>query len=68
MGWGQLEPLVRFQQITPKADGADAANIIDAQLGYVIDSHRARMHLGYRTSTIGDSAYQQAFLGVQILR
>jgi hypothetical protein len=72
LGIGKLQPLVRIQQSTPKADGAKTGTAIDAQVGYVLDGYSTRFALGYdhtsATDTIGGGVpeSQQVYLGVQI--
>ncbi len=71
-GVGKFQPLVRIQQSTPKASGAETGTAIDAQVGYVIDSYSTRFALGYEhnsaVNTIGGGSpkSQQIFLGVQM--
>jgi hypothetical protein len=67
IGIGRLQPLVRYQQATPKADGAKAWKIVDAQIGYAIKEYAARLALGYTRTDLGDDKPTNAFvLGIQL--
>jgi hypothetical protein len=68
VGIGQIQPLFRIQQAIPAADGADNSTMIDAQLGYVIDSFATRMALGYRNGSMGDLKSNAIYLGAQFLK
>jgi hypothetical protein len=68
IGWGKLQPLVRVQQAIPSADDADTSTLIDAQLGYVVNSYATRFALGYRTGTAGDLDVQAIYFGAQFLK
>jgi hypothetical protein len=65
LGFGQIQPLVRYQGATPKA-GGDQWRMIDAQVGYVISQYAARLALGYQNSKIGTTDSNQVFLGLQL--
>jgi hypothetical protein len=68
IGPGKLQPLVRVQQAAPHADGADTSTLIDAQLGYVVNSYNTRFALGYQHGSAGDAKVQGLFFGAQILK
>lgn len=68
LGWGKLQPLVRVQQAIPSAEGADTSTLIDAQLGYVVNSYATRFALGYRTGSTGDLDVQAIYFGAQFLK
>ena len=68
IGPGKLQPLVRVQQAIPEADGADTSTLIDAQLGYIVNSYNTRFAIGYRNGTAGDAKTQAVFFGAQILK
>lgn len=68
IGGGKLQPLVRVQQAIPAADDADTSTLIDAQLGYVVNSYATRFALGYRTGSAGDLDVQAIYLGAQFLK
>jgi hypothetical protein len=69
VGIGKLQPLVRFQGASPKGDG-DMWQMIDAQVGYVMNEYAARLALGYQYSKIDagpESVKGNAiFLGLQL--
>jgi hypothetical protein len=66
IGIGRLQPLVRYQQASPKADGP-SWKIMDAQIGYAIKEYAARLALGYqRTDLGGDSVSNSFILGIQL--
>jgi hypothetical protein len=65
LGIGKLQPLVRFQQAKPSADGADNANIITAQVGYAIKEYAARLALGWERLDNG-AKIDTLFLGIQL--
>lgn len=64
VGVGKLQPMVRLQQAKPKA--ADAYLLIDAQLGYIIEGHAARIALGYQRSDLAGTKGNALFLGIQL--
>ena len=68
IGWGKLQPLIRVQQAIPAADEADTSTLIDAQLGYVVNSYATRFALGYRTGSAGDLDVQAIYFGAQFLK
>lgn len=68
IGGGKLQPLVRVQQAIPSADAADTSTLIDAQLGYIVNSYATRFALGYRTGTAGDLDVQAIYFGAQFLK
>ncbi|WP_437475663.1 hypothetical protein WME75_23825 [Sorangium sp. So ce1014] len=64
LGVGKLQPLVRLQQAKPK--NADPYLLIDAQMGYIIEGHAARVALGYQRSDLSGAKGNALFLGVQL--
>jgi hypothetical protein len=68
IGGGKLQPLVRVQQAIPSADTADTSTLIDAQLGFIVNSYATRFALGYRTGSAGDLDVQAIYLGAQFLK
>jgi hypothetical protein len=68
VGGGKLQPLVRVQQAIPAADDDDTSTLIDAQLGFIVNSYATRFALGYRTGTAGDLDVQAVYLGAQFLK
>ncbi|KYF65552.1 hypothetical protein BE04_36835, partial [Sorangium cellulosum] len=64
VGVGKLQPLVRLQQAKPK--NADPYLLIDAQMGYIIEGHAARVALGYQRSDLSGAKGNALFLGVQL--
>lgn len=64
VGVGKLQPLVRLQQAKPKS--ADSYLLIDAQMGYIIEGHAARVALGYQRSDLSGAKGNALFLGVQL--
>jgi hypothetical protein len=68
IGWGKLQPLVRYQGATPKG-GGDAWSIIDAQLAWVIDGYAARITGGYTHQKTGPAFESNTiFFGIQLQR
>jgi hypothetical protein len=65
IGFGKLQPLVRYQSAAPKA-GGDAWNLVDAQLGYVISQYAARLAVGYQMGKAGATETNSVFLGLQL--
>jgi hypothetical protein len=68
IGWGKLQPLVRVQQAIPAEDAADTSTLIDAQLGYIVNSYATRFALGYRTGSAGNAEVQAIYFGAQFLK
>ncbi|WP_437291198.1 hypothetical protein [Sorangium sp. So ce406] len=64
IGVGKLQPLVRLQQA--KLKNADPYLLIDAQMGYIIEGHAARVALGYQRSDLSGVKGNALFLGVQL--
>ncbi|WP_437338506.1 hypothetical protein [Sorangium sp. So ce394] len=64
VGVGKLQPLVRLQQAKPK--NADPYLLIDAQMGYIIEGHAARVAFGYQRSDLSGAKGNALFLGVQL--
>jgi hypothetical protein len=65
LGFGQIQPLVRFQGASPKA-GGDMFRAIDAQVGYVISQYAARLALGYQNAKAGAITSNSVFVGLQL--
>ncbi len=65
LGFGQIQPLVRFQGASPKG-GGDMWQIIDAQVGYVISQYAARLALGYQSAQAGALKSNAVFVGLQL--
>jgi hypothetical protein len=68
IGPGKLQPLVRVQQAIPSLDEADTSTLIEAQLGYVVNSYATRFALGYRNGSAGDLEVQALYFGAQFLK
>jgi hypothetical protein len=68
IGWGKVQPLVRIQQAIPSGDDADTSTLIDAQIGYIVNSYATRFALGYRTGSAGDADVQAIYFGAQFLK
>jgi hypothetical protein len=57
------------QQALPTNDAVDdTSTLIDAQLGYVVNSYATRFALGYRNGSAGDQNVQALYFGAQILK
>lgn len=67
IGWGKLQPLVRWQQAHPKG-GGDDFSVIDAQVAYVIDGYAARITGGYSHAKNPGPESNTIFLGIQLQR
>jgi hypothetical protein len=68
IGPGKIQPLIRVQQAIPSLDSADTSTLIDAQIGYVVNSYATRFALGYRNGSAGDAEIQALYLGAQFLK
>jgi hypothetical protein len=68
VGPGKIQPLVRVQQAIPAQDDADTATLIDAQIGYIVNSYATRFALGYRNGSAGDLDIQALYFGAQFLK
>jgi hypothetical protein len=67
LGIGRVQPLLRYQGATPKADGAAKWKIMEAQIGYAIKEYAARLALGYTRTDLGGDKVTNAFvLGIQL--
>jgi hypothetical protein len=68
IGIGRFQPLVRLE-LARHGSAEDASDMvgIDAQLGYIIDGHRARVVTGYQYVRIHSQAQNAILLGVQLL-
>jgi hypothetical protein len=58
--------MLRFQQAKPAAGGS--WNIFDAQVGYTVQQHAARLALGYQHLDAAGVQSDVIFLGIQIQR
>ena len=68
VGIGRFQPLFRLQHAERgSAEAAVDLTSIDAQLGYVIDGHHARVSAGYQYSRIGGQPQNAVLFGVQLL-
>jgi hypothetical protein len=65
LGFGQIQPLFRFQGASPKA-GGDMWQLYDAQIGYVISQYAARVAIGYQSGTVGAAKSNAVFMGLQL--
>jgi len=68
VGIGRFQPLFRIQR-AERGAAEDAATFtsIDAQLGYVIDGHNARVSTGYQYTRIDGQPRNAVLFGVQLL-
>lgn len=74
IGVGKIQPLVRFQsaKTTDNVDpmgpypADETSNIIEGQIGYVIDSYATRFALGFLYQKVGDVKDNQIYLGLQL--
>jgi hypothetical protein len=65
LGPGALQPLLRLQQAKPKG-GGDSWTLVDAQIGYVIDTYAARLALVYQYSDVMKVTGHSLSLGIQL--
>jgi hypothetical protein len=63
-----IQPLVRVQQAIPKADTSPTSTLVDAQIGYVLNSFATRLALGYQYGKAGAEKSNALFLGAQLLK
>jgi hypothetical protein len=68
IGFGRFQPLVRLQH----AGAGELANTtaltgLDAQLGYIVDGHHARLSAGWSYVRGGGQTYNAILLGAQLL-
>ena len=69
IGFGKLQPLVRWQQATAQVSGAPSWKMVDAYLTYVIDDYFLRVAAGYSHGDVGTTPTSNAvYLGVQMQR
>ena len=64
IGPGALQPLIRLQQNKP-VDG-DNWTLVDAQLGYVVDTYACRFAIGYQYQNVDGVKGNQLFGGIQL--
>jgi hypothetical protein len=66
IGFGQVQPMARWQQFTPTA-GGDPTRVVDAGLNYIIDGHSTRFAFAVQhrdpPTAASTTSYQ---LGIQI--
>jgi hypothetical protein len=70
-GVGKFQPLVRIQQAIEKkasdGGGDNTVSMVDAQVGYVVDSYSTRFALGFtHASDGGNRTSNSVFAGVQL--
>ncbi len=65
LGFGQIQPLVRYQGASPKG-GGDMWRLVDFQVGYVISQYAARLAFGYQTGKVGELETNSVFMGLQL--
>ena len=66
LGFGQVQPMVRWQQLTPTA-GGDPTRVVDAGLNYVIDGHSTRVAFAVQNRNPPTAASTTSYtLGIQI--
>jgi hypothetical protein len=68
IGPGKIQPLVRVQQAIPSNDDADTSTLIDAQIGYIVNSYATRFAIGYRMGSAGDLDVKALYFGAQFLK
>jgi len=62
---GKVQPLVRVQQAIPAYDRDETSTLVDAQLGYVLNSFATRFAGGFRYGKAGDLNSKTVFVGAQ---
>jgi hypothetical protein len=68
VGFGRFQPLLRVQRATPGAGGISSEFIsLDAQLGYVVDGHHARLSAGWQYTRSHGVPANAALLAIQLL-
>jgi len=68
IGFGRFQPLVRLQRAGQgSAPGAGDLTSIDAQLGYVIDGHHARLLVVYQCTELPGQTQNALLFGAQLL-
>lgn len=64
-----FQPLVRVQQAIPAyKDQDETSTLIDAQLGYVLNSFSTRFAAGFQYGTAGDLNSKTIFFGAQFMK
>lgn len=67
IGWGKLQPFVRYQKFSSDVSGAGDLKQADIGINYVIDGANTRVVADYRTVKAGFGAKRDAFiLGLQL--
>jgi hypothetical protein len=68
VGFGRFQPLLRVQHAgAGDATGAAAYTAADAQLGYIVDGHHARISAGWSYIRCSGQTANAILLGVQLL-
>jgi hypothetical protein len=68
VGFGRFQPLVRVQHAGPgKAEDRGDFTCVDAQLGYVVDGHHARLSAGWQYTRLRGQPENAILLGIQLL-
>jgi hypothetical protein len=68
VGIGRFQPLFRLQHAEHgSAEDASDFTCIDAQLGYIIDGHHARVSTGYQYARVNGQAQNAVLFGVQLV-
>ena len=66
IGFGQVQPMARWQQFTPTA-GGDPTRVVDAGLNYILDGHSTRFAFAVQHREPPTAASTTSFqLGIQI--
>lgn len=70
VGVGKFQPLVRYQQAKATTIDGSPENgdwrLVDAQVGYVVDTYAMRVSLGYQNADIAGAKGNAVQLGIQI--
>jgi hypothetical protein len=68
VGFGRFQPLLRVQHAGPgKAADRGDFTCVDAQLGYLVDGHHARLSAGWQYTRIRGQPENAILLGIQLL-
>ncbi|HWE25777.1 MAG TPA: hypothetical protein VG496_17695 [Myxococcales bacterium] len=66
LAFGQLQPMVRWQEFTPTA-GGDATKVLDGGVNYIIDGHNTRVAFAVQHRDVPTAASTTSYqFGVQI--
>jgi len=64
-----FQPLVRVQQALPAYEEVDeTSTLIDAQIGYIVNSFATRFAAGFQYGTAGDANSKSIFFGAQFMK